>query len=166
MRPAQNIYKHAEAYCTKLYSQSKQLEREARIANLPPAYHEPINSQDRMILDEPVEELVQRVQKQLLKPTDILRCYGKIAVKAHKKTNCLTEVMLPEAEEWADSEVNLKGPLAGIPVSLKDSIAVGGFDVSVGYSCNTGSPYARDGTMVKILKDAGQISLYTVRSID
>jgi Asp-tRNA(Asn)/Glu-tRNA(Gln) amidotransferase A subunit family amidase len=102
-----------------------------------------------------VEELVQDVHKQLLKPIDILRTYGKIAIKAHEKTNCLTEVLLPEAEHWAEREVNWKGPLAGIPVSLKDSIAVGGFDVSVGYSCNTGKPYAEDGIMVKILKDAG-----------
>ena len=64
--------------------------------------------------------------------------------------------MLPEAETWAQNGVNLKGPLAGVPVSLKDSIIVGGFDASVGYSCNAGKPYARDGTLVKILKDAGK----------
>lgn len=86
---------------------------------------------------------------------DILRVYGKVALKAHEKTNCLTEIMLPEAETWAEKEVNLKGPLAGIPVSLKDSIAVRGFDTSVGYSCNVGQPAEEDGTMVKILKDAG-----------
>lgn len=63
--------------------------------------------------------------------------------------------MLPEAETWAEHDVNLKGPLAGIPVSLKDSIAVGGFDVSVGYSCKTGKPTLKDGALVKILKDAG-----------
>ena len=64
--------------------------------------------------------------------------------------------MLPEAEKWAEGEgVNLEGPLAGVPVSLKDSIAVGGFDVSVGYSRNTGQPYKNDGTLVKILKAAG-----------
>lgn len=102
-----------------------------------------------------MEELVQDVHKKLIEPIDILRSYGKIAIKAHAKTNCLTEVMLPEAEQWAQFEINLKGPLAGIPVSLKDSIVVGGFDVSVGYSCNTGKPYTEDGTMVKILKDAG-----------
>ena len=66
--------------------------------------------------------------------------------------------MLPEAESWAENEVNLKGPLAGIPISLKDSIAVRGFDVSVGYSRNTGKPYAEDGSLVKILKAAGQSS--------
>lgn len=66
--------------------------------------------------------------------------------------------MVPEAESWAKGEgVNLKGPLAGVPVSLKDSIAVGGFDVSVGYSYHTGKPYEEDGSLVKILKAAGAI---------
>lgn len=60
----------------------------------------------------------------------------------------------PGAEKWIESS-NLKGPLAGIPISLKDSITVGGFDVSVGYSRNTGKPAPQDGTMVRILKDAG-----------
>lgn len=78
-----------------------------------------------------------------------------MAIKAHERTNCLTEVMLPEAEGWAESEIDMKGPLAGIPVSLKDTVAVKGFDVSVGYSCHTGKPCLQDGTMVKILKDAG-----------
>lgn len=117
-----------------------------------------MSPQDREILGTPIEELVQKVQKQLVKPIDILRSYGKVAIKAHERTNCLTEVMLPEAEQWATTDVNLKGPLAGIPISLKDSIAVRGFDVSVGYSCNTGKPYAQDGTLVRILKAAGQAS--------
>ena len=96
------------------------------------------------------------MHKHVRKPIDILRTYGKLAIRAHEKTNCLTEVMLPEAEKWAETGINAKGPLAGIPVSLKDSIAVGGFDVSVGYSCNTGKPYAQDGTLARLLKDAGQ----------
>ena len=89
---------------------------------------------------------------------DILRAYGKVAVKAHEKTNCLTEVMVPDAEGWIEGGgINLKGPLAGIPVSLKDSIHVGGFDTSVGYSINTGKPQAVDGAMVRMLKDAGAV---------
>ncbi|KAL8869305.1 MAG: hypothetical protein Q9174_004373, partial [Haloplaca sp. 1 TL-2023] len=80
-----------------------------------------------------------------------------MAIKAHAKTNCLTEIMInPGAEKWIE-DVNLKGPLAGIPVSLKDSINVGGFDVSVGYSGKVGQPVPQDGTIVKILKDAGAV---------
>ena len=102
---------------------------------------------------------MQDVHKGAAQPIDILRTYGKVAIKAHAKTNCLTEVMISSAEKWAQdpSAFNAKGPLAGIPVSLKDSIAVGGYDVSVGYSRYTGSPYAADGAMVRLLKDMGAI---------
>ncbi|KAL8748530.1 MAG: hypothetical protein Q9199_008170, partial [Rusavskia elegans] len=132
----------------------KQLERSNRIASLPPEYHDPVSSSDRKILDKSVEELVQDVHKEVVNPIDILRSYGKLAIKAHAKTNCLTEVMInPGAERWIE-DIDLKGPLAGIPVSLKDSIVVGGFDTSVGYSRYTGRPYPQDGTMVRILKDA------------
>ncbi|KAL8924184.1 MAG: hypothetical protein Q9172_002806, partial [Xanthocarpia lactea] len=135
----------------------KQLERSNRIANLSPGYHGPVSSSDRQILDKPIEELVQDVHKEAIKPIDILRSYGKLAIKAHAKTNCLTEVMInPGAEKWIEG-INLKGPLAGIPVSLKDTIIVGGFDTSVGYSRYTGKPYPQDGTMVRILKDAGAV---------
>lgn len=149
-----------------MISQRKQVERSRRIANLPSVYLSPISGQDRDILAKPIEELVQDVHKEALSPVDILRTYGKVAVRAHKKTNCLTEIMLPEAEVWAETDINKKGPLAGIPVSLKDSIAVGGFDVSVGYSCNTGKPYVRDGIMVRLLKDAGQLGVHNRRRLD
>ena len=148
------------------YSKWKQLERTTRIRNLPSAYREPVGPQDRIILGKPISELVQDVHKQLLKPIDILRCYSKIAIRAHEQTNCLTEIMLPEADDWANSKSSLKGPLAGIPVSLKDTIAVGGFDVSVGYSRKTRKPYAQDGMMVKILRDAGQGSLPTSQKLN
>lgn len=101
---------------------------------------------------------MQDVHNSNVKPIDILRAYGKAAIKAHEKTNCVTEVMISEAEKWTtDGSINMKGPLAGIPVSLKDSIAVGGFDTTVGYSCNVGNKVPTDGTMVRILKDAGAI---------
>ncbi|EMD95721.1 hypothetical protein COCC4DRAFT_67555 [Bipolaris maydis ATCC 48331] len=135
----------------------KQAERAAKIASLPAPYLSPLSSQDRTILGKPIQELVQDVQKQITSPVDILRAYGKVAVKAQEKTNCVTEILFPEAEEWAEKEVNLKGPLAGIPVSLKDSIQVKGFDISVGYSRNTGKPATEDGVMVKLLKDAGAV---------
>ena len=116
-----------------------------------------MTSADKAILSRPIAELVHDVQNSVISPVDILRTYGKTAKRAHEKTNCVTELLLPEAETWAVQDVNLKGPLAGIPISLKDSIAVGGFDVTVGYSRHTNKPYAEDGIMVKLLKKAGAI---------
>ena len=140
-----------------LRSQFKQAQRKQRFESLPAVYSEPLTTAERSILKRPIAELVEDVHNSTISPIDILRTYGKTAKKAHEKTNCVTELLLPEAESWAVNEVNLKGPLAGIPVSLKDSIAVGGFDVSVGYSRHVGKPYAEDGIMVKLLKKAGAV---------
>lgn len=121
-------------------------------------YHGSISPSERDVLNKPIEELVQDVQAQNLSPLLILQAYGKAALKAHAKTNCLTEVMISSAELWVnDGSINLDGPLAGIPISLKDSIVVGGYDTSVGYSRNVGNKGPKDGTMVRLLKDAGAI---------
>jgi Asp-tRNA(Asn)/Glu-tRNA(Gln) amidotransferase A subunit family amidase len=70
----------------------------------------------------------------------------------------LTEIIIGSAEKWvADGSINLKGPLAGIPVSLKDSVFVGGYDATIGYSRNVGNKETKDGTLVRLLKDAGAV---------
>ncbi|PVH76408.1 amidase signature enzyme [Cadophora sp. DSE1049] len=135
----------------------KQAERNQRIQDLT-SYHGAFTTSERQVLSKPIEELVQDVHKQVIQPVDILRAYGKAALKAHVKTNAVTEVMISAAEGWtSDGSINFKGPLAGIPISLKDSIVVGGFDTTVGYSSNVGNKGEKDGTMVRILKDAGAI---------
>ena len=101
---------------------------------------------------------MQDVQKEVVQPIDILRAYGKAALKAQEKTNCLTEIMIGACEGWlTDGSINLKGPLAGIPVSLKDSNGVAGFDTTVGYSSKVGNKKPVDGPLVRLLKDAGAV---------
>ncbi|KAI1087274.1 amidase [Rostrohypoxylon terebratum] len=135
----------------------KQDERAARLRALT-KYQSPFTTQEREIIDKPIEELVEGVQNGTIQPIDLLNTYGKVAVKAHEKTNCLTEIMIKEAEGWIeDGSINFKGPLAGIPVSLKDTINVGGFDSTVGYSSFVGNKPAQDGGHVKLLKDAGAV---------
>jgi Asp-tRNA(Asn)/Glu-tRNA(Gln) amidotransferase A subunit family amidase len=135
----------------------KQDERARRIASLT-AYHAPFSVLDRENIARPIQELVQDVHKDPSKASELLQTYGKVAIKAHEKTNCLTEVMISSAETWVmDGSVNLKGALAGIPVSLKDTIEVGGYDTSVGYSRNVGNAPAQDGPLVRLLKDAGAV---------
>jgi fatty acid amide hydrolase len=138
---------------------SKRNERAARFASLHPKYHAPFSAQDKEILQKPIADLVQEVQNRSISALDILCTYGKVAVKAQQKTNCVTELLLPEAERWAQADVDLKGPLAGIPVSLKDSIQVNGFDVSLGYTYFANKPYQEDGSMVRLLKKAGTFVL-------
>ncbi|EYE90164.1 putative acetamidase [Aspergillus ruber CBS 135680] len=136
---------------------SKRQARANRIASLPPHYHAPFSAFDKSIINKPIEQLVQDVQDDSVDAVDVLRTYGKVAVKAHEKTNCVTELLVPEAEKWAQEEVNLEGPLAGVPVSLKDTVMVKGFETSVGYTKFCGQPEKEDGVMIKLLKDAGAV---------
>ncbi|KAH9477584.1 Acetamidase [Psilocybe cubensis] len=82
--------------------------------------------------------------------------YGKKALKAHKATNCLTEIMIGSAVHWAQ-DCKTNGPLAGIPISLKDTIGVEGWDGCIGYSAWVGKPAQEDSALVKLLRDAGAV---------
>ncbi|KAK0632067.1 amidase signature domain-containing protein [Immersiella caudata] len=136
----------------------KQSERAARVASLPEVYYGPITPLEGSILNQPIASLVSSVHSGATSPLSILHTYGKVALKAHTKTNCLTEILLPSAEQWLESgDINLSGPLAGIPVSLKDTIIVGGYDTTVGFSSFVGNKSDTDGPMVRLLKDAGAV---------
>jgi hypothetical protein len=92
----------------------KQNERTNKIAALPPVYHEALTSNDKSILATPLEKLVTNIKKGEVKPIDVLHAYGKEALRAHEETNCLTEILIEDAEKWA-ADCDLKGPLAGVP---------------------------------------------------
>lgn len=96
------------------------------------------------------------MQTSSLSPADILTAYAKRALQASAQTNCLTEVMIADAEIWART-ANRSAPLAGVPVSLKDMIVVKGFDSSMGYSAFTKRPMPHDASLVRLLRDAGAI---------
>lgn len=114
---------------------------------------------DRDIINKPIEQLVHDVQTDPSKASHLLSTYGKVALKAHEKTNCLTEILITSAEKWiTDGSINLKGPLAGIPISLKDTIDVAGYDSTVGASKNVGNAKPFDGPTTRLLKDAGAVS--------
>lgn len=99
---------------------------------------------------------MSRVQDGKLDPSDVLRAYGKKALKAQEATNCLTEVMIEQAEVWA-KQCNRQGPLAGMPVSLKDTAGVAGYDSCIGYSAWINKPIKKDSGLVRLLRDAGAI---------
>ncbi|KAK3498539.1 amidase signature enzyme [Neurospora crassa] len=139
----------------------KRAERKERISSLGPEYHAALSGKDLDTISKPIAELVSSVQSNAISPLSVLQTYGKVAVRAHLKTNCLTEVLISAAEDSLKNSkgVNLQGPLAGIPVSLKDTIIVGGFDTTVGYSSFVGNKAdnPQDGPMVRLLKDAGAV---------
>ena len=93
----------------------------------------------------------------------MLTAYGKRALQAHARTNCLTEVMIADAERLVENGASAgtdsparKGSLAGIPVSLKDTVSLAGYDSCIGYSGNVGKVKLQDSPLVLLLRDAGE----------
>ncbi|KAL5514371.1 hypothetical protein ACEPAG_2459 [Sanghuangporus baumii] len=146
------------------YSRAKSLkqeERDRRIASCPSLYHVSLSDTDRAILNEPISSIVSNVQSGVWKPLNVLHAYGRKALAVHAQTNCLTEVMLEDADTWAkdldNDKIRKAGPLAGVPVSLKDTCAVAGYDACIGYAAWVGKPVQKDSALVRLLKDAGAI---------
>ncbi|KAI9923569.1 hypothetical protein MW887_008578 [Aspergillus wentii] len=90
--------------------------------------------------------------------------YIRRAVIAHQITNCITEVVFKDALHQArdlDREFketgNLKGPLHGIPITVKDQFNIKGVDTTLGYVGRSFSPATEDAVLVQILKSMGAI---------
>lgn len=80
------------------------------------------------------------------------------------KSNCLTEIFFDSALERArelDAHFQKtgkpKGPLHGLPVSLKDSFRVIGHDASIGIASLCFKPCKVNSTLVDMLLDAGAV---------
>jgi len=91
----------------------------------------------------------------------VLTAYAKRALQAHEKTNCLTEIMITDEEGRLEQNSGIgatvrqgKRPLEGVPVSLKDTVSVAGYDSCIGYSGLLGKK-TEDAPIVKLLRDAG-----------
>jgi hypothetical protein len=110
----------------------KQVERNVRIAELPTVYHEELTAADTLILQTPLDELVADIHKGERMPIEILHAYGKKALRVHAETNCLTEIMIADAETWAEEAQNSKGPLAGIP-GIGDCVSQAKTSLAQGY---------------------------------
>lgn len=70
--------------------------------------------------------------------------------------------MIAEEERRLDDNLGVeatvrqgKRPLEGIPVSLKDTISVTGYDSCIGYSGWVGKKKLEDAPVVRLLRDAG-----------
>jgi amidase len=85
-----------------------------------------------------------------------------------RQTNCLSEIRfeaaLAEAAALDDhfaTSATLKGPLHGLPISLKDNFNVEGLDTSVGFVAWSNDPATKEteSELVRTLRSQGAIIL-------
>ncbi|KAI0372038.1 amidase signature enzyme [Pilatotrama ljubarskyi] len=143
-----SYFQHRAALARKRQHFRESLDR------VPAAYTEPSTDADAKILGLSLEQLVAACAEKTLRPSDVLHAYGKRALAAHEATNCLADIFLDEA---AQRTVPTDGPLAGVPVGIKDCIDIEGHDTTLGFSANASRPARASAPIVRLLRDAGAL---------
>ncbi|KAJ4473835.1 amidase signature domain-containing protein [Lentinula aciculospora] len=142
--------------------QSKRAER-ARLLNSVPKLS---SSKQQAILSAQVLALVEGIKNGEWTTTEVMEAYIAQAVVAHAMTNCATEVLFDQAlavartfdEEFA-SKKRLRGPLHGVPFSLKDQFLVKGYDTTIGFTRWAHQPATSDAAIVEQLISLGAIPI-------
>ncbi|KAL9092973.1 MAG: hypothetical protein Q9159_000597 [Coniocarpon cinnabarinum] len=108
--------------------------------------------------------LVEAMSTGKLRCVDVMRAFCRRAAIAHQLTNCLTEILFDQALSQA-AEHNTymqrhgkpKGPLHGLPISMKDTFRLPGVDRTFGIAALAGRPSSSASTIIDILFCAGAI---------
>ncbi|KAK5045074.1 hypothetical protein LTR84_010222 [Exophiala bonariae] len=144
-------------------AQAKRAERQARIDNHSKSLTGS-NIQSQITHIDKVGALIELLEKGQISAEDVVVAYIDKASKAQAETNCLTEICFDDAIEQAREldafwkrEGCLKGPLHGVPMSLKDQFNVKGYDSTMGYIGRAFKPAASDALLVDVLKELGAI---------
>ncbi|KAG5643039.1 hypothetical protein DXG03_001651 [Asterophora parasitica] len=150
----------------------KQSERDSAIVCLPPEYKTPLSLPEQKIHALSLSQLVSECKAGQIAPSEIMLAYGKKTLAAHAATNCITDFMfedalrIPSVANWPHStdpessfslDITHDRSLLGVPVSIKDTVDIAGYDTTIGFSRNVGRPAASSSAIVRLLKDAGAL---------
>jgi len=107
--------------------------------------------------------LVDLIRADRLSCEYVMRCYAGRALVAGASLGCNAFEMFGAALEEAracDKERasgRLRGPLHGLPISVKDQFDMMGVDSTMGLACRIDAPAARDAVLVQLCRAAGAI---------
>ncbi|XP_063422716.1 vitamin D3 hydroxylase-associated protein-like isoform X2 [Mytilus trossulus] len=112
----------------------------------------------KRILSLSFKELQAELQSGKLSAVDVLNVYQIKALEVDKRTNCITE-LVHDSEERAkqlDSD-RKKGPLYGIPVSIKETYTMPGYPCTGGMMFYFDEKVTEENVLVQVLKKQGAI---------
>ncbi|QRV80629.1 amidase [Ceratobasidium sp. AG-Ba] len=118
-----------------------------------------------------VEMMLNMLRDGKWKSVDVTRAFYKRAIIAHQaggpialQTNCLTEIFIERAlaratemDEYLERNKKPKGPLHGLPVSLKDQFRIKGLEIINGYVANIGDYATKNSVLVDVLNELGAV---------
>ena len=114
------------------------------------------------ITELPVETLLERMATGSFTSTRVTTAFLQRAGLAGRLVNCITELpseraleRAAELDEYYASHGKPMGPLHGLPISVKEHIAMKGLDLNAGFVSWVGRIAPDDGLILKLLWNAG-----------
>lgn len=114
------------------------------------------------ITELPTEELLDRMRTGELSSTKVTRSFLQRAGLASKLVNCTTELLpkralkrAAELDEFHAKHGRPSGPLHGLPISVKEHIAMKELDLNAGFVSWVGNVAPDDALILKLLWKAG-----------
>ncbi|KAI1264956.1 putative fatty-acid amide hydrolase [Xylariaceae sp. FL1019] len=110
--------------------------------------------------------LLEKLKSRVWSVEQVTVAFCKRAAIAHQLINCLTEIFFDDAikrakqldQEWnSQSPTKPLPPLFGLPISLKDSFQVSGYDTSTGLACYVDEPAKQNSPLAAMLIDLGAV---------
>ncbi|CAI7599455.1 unnamed protein product [Penicillium pancosmium] len=118
------------------------------------------------ITNSSARTLIERILSREYISYEVTLAFCKRAAIAQQLVNCLSEIFFENALEAAkslDAEYEesgiARGPLHGLPVSLKDCFQVEGTDAAIGYTALVNQPTSKEdeSEITKIMRQSGAI---------
>ncbi|KAK8131123.1 hypothetical protein PG984_007561 [Apiospora sp. TS-2023a] len=140
---------------------------EGRLIQLQAAKQSGLLSERELDISEnhTARDLLPKLAARELTSFEVTVAFCKRAALAQQLTSCLTEIFFneaiesaKEADQYLEKNGKVRGPLHGLPISMKDSFVVKGRYASVGYVEYLRQPIPEgESALVKLLQDAGAI---------
>ncbi|THH09917.1 hypothetical protein EW145_g1672 [Phellinidium pouzarii] len=119
---------------------------------------------DSVYLRATASEIVAHIESKEWTSLAVVSAYIRQAIRAHEKTNCLTEILFEQAlKEAAELDADfastnrLRGALHGVPVSFKDQYEISGYDASIGFTQWANNPATTDAHLVSQFRKEGSV---------
>ncbi|CAH8637703.1 unnamed protein product [Heterobilharzia americana] len=106
----------------------------------------------KQIVEKPFCELIKCLKHGEFTPQKVLLAYQHKAFKVDQQCNCVVEFLYPNFDE-----INLNGPLAGAPVSIKENLNIKGSESHAGMVKFLNGPSSEDSYIIQVIKSFGGV---------
>lgn len=125
-----------------------------------------LSEQELEITEANVGKILKNIGSRAWTALEVTSAFCHRASIAQQLTNCLSEVFFDEAlqqakelDEYYERHGSVKGPLHGLPISLKDNLNVKGQATTIGIVnfCFNPAKFESDSVLVGLLRDMGAV---------